>query len=314
LIVKKRIILAGGTGFIGRTLAPVLLTNGYEPVVLTRGIAHENKGIRFLQWNCRDIDNWAELVDGAKAVLNLAGKSVNCRDTTANRREIIDSRVNSVHVLAQAIAQCSDPPEAFVQASSLAIYGDTGDRWCNEDAPQGEDFGADVCRVWEKAFAEIDAQSMRKSVFRIGFAIGPNGGVLEFLTGLTRWFLGGRVGNGRQFVSWIHVSDLNRMFLWAIERSEIEGVFNVCTPNPVTNGVLMRDLRHALHRPWSPPVPTWLSKIGAWIMGTDAKLALTGRRCRPQHFLEKGFEFEFPELRVALADIFHPRVNELGKR
>ena len=302
--MKKRIILAGGSGFIGRTLAPVLLTNGYEPVVLTRGTAREKGGIRFLQWNGRNIDNWAELVDGAKAVLNLAGKSVNCRDNAANRREIIDSRVDSVHVLGQAIAQCSDPPEAFVQASSLAIYGDSGDRWCDEDAPQGEGFGADVCRVWEKTFAEIDSPSMRKSVFRIGFAIGPDGGVLEFLARLARWFLGGRVGNGQQFVSWIHMSDLNRMFLWAILRDDIEGVFNVCTPNPVTNAALMCDLRHALHRPWSPPVPAWLSQIGAWILGTDAKLALTGRRCRPRHFLNSGFEFEFPELRVALADIF----------
>ena len=145
---------------------------------------------------------------------------------------------------------------------------------------------------------------MRKSILRIGFALGPDGGALEMLARLTRFFLGGTVGSGRQFTSWIHIADLNRMFLAAIERDDISGVFNATAPNPVTNAEFMREMRRALHRPWSPPVPALVAHIGSWLMRTEASLALGGRRCTPKHFLERGFEFEFPELRGALEDLF----------
>lgn len=305
--MKTRIILAGGSGFLGQSLSPVLLSKGYEVVVLARNPSQEVGAVRYMQWDGRRIDKWAELLDGAKAVVNLTGKSVNCRYSPANRREIISSRVDSVDALRGAIQNCARPPEAFVQAGSLAIYGDTGDRWCDENAPHGSGFGADVCRVWEEAFNEVDAPNMRKSLLRIGFALGPNGGILEFLARLTRWFLGGRVGSGRQFVSWIHVADLNRMVLWTIERDDIAGVFNATSPNPVTNAELMRELRRVVRRPWSPPVPPPIAQIGAWLMGTEATLALTGRRCTPKGFLERDFRFEFPELREALANIFPKR-------
>jgi uncharacterized protein (TIGR01777 family) len=302
--MKKRIILAGGAGFLGRSLSPLLLSKEYEVVVLTRDPSQEASGVHYVQWDGKKIDRWAKLLDGAKAVVNLTGKSVNCRYSPKNRHEIIGSRVNSVRVLDEAIGKCANPPEAFVQAGSLAIYGDAGDRWSDENAPSGDGFGADVCRVWEEAFSEVEATGMRKSLLRIGFALGPNGGILEFLARLTRWFLGGHVGSGRQFVSWIHVADLNRMFLWAIERDDIAGAINATSPNPVTNDELMRELRRAVHRPWSPPVPALISHIGAWLMGTEASLALTGRRCAPKRFFEKDFQFEFPELRGALKNIF----------
>jgi uncharacterized protein len=302
--MKTRIILAGGSGFLGRSLAPDLIAKGYDVILLTRAGSQTRDRIRCVQWDGRKIDKWAELLDGAKAIVNLTGKSVNCRYTPANRREIIDSRVDSVRVLGEAINNCAQQPEAFVQAGSLAIYGDAGDRWCDENAPFGSGFGADVCRLWEDAFAKIEAPGMRKSLLRIGFALAPNGGILEFLARLTRWFLGGHVGSGRQFVSWIHVADLNRMFLWAIESDDISGFLNATTPNPVTNAKLMRELQRAVHRPWSPPVPALMSYIGAWILGTEASLALTGRRCTPKRFLEKGFDFEFPNLRDALANIY----------
>ncbi|MGH8100479.1 MAG: TIGR01777 family oxidoreductase [Chthoniobacterales bacterium] len=300
----KRIIVAGGSGFLGRSLTPLLVSKGYKIIVLGRGPSREKAGVDFVQWNGATIGRWSELLDGAKAVVNLTGKSVNCRYTPANRREIIDSRVNSVRVLGEAIAKCVHAPEAFVQASSLAIYGDAGDRWCDESTPQGEGFGADVCRLWENALDKIRAPGMRRSVHRIGFALGPNGGILEFLARLTLWFLGGQVGHGQQFISWIHVEDLNRMLLLAIERDDIEGVFNATAPNPVTNAVFMRELRSALHRPWSPPVPAPMAHLGAWVMGTEASLALTGRRCAPKRFLEKGFKFDFPDLRDALRNIY----------
>jgi hypothetical protein len=216
----------------------------------------------------------------------------------------MESRVHSVRVLGEAVSRCHQPPEVWVQASSLAIYGNPGDRWCDEDAPHAEGFSEEVCERWEDEFEKVRAPGMRKIALRIGIVLDKNQGALPILARLTRFFLGGRVGSGRQYVSWIHIADLIRMFLEAIECRELSGVFNVTGPNPVTNAEFMRELRRGLRRPWSPPVPAWATHIGAFLMRTEPSLALTGRRCRPKRFLESGFHFEFPELRGALADLY----------
>lgn len=302
--MKPRVVLAGGSGFLGQALAKTLLGRGYEVVILSRGTQREGTEIRQLHWDGKALGDWWQAVDGAKAIVNLTGRSVNCRHTPEHRREIMESRVNSVRVLGEAVARCSHPPEVWVQASSLAIYGDPGDRWCDEDAPPAEGFSQEVCKRWEGEFETVGAAGMRKVVMRIGIVLDRDDGALPVLGRLTRLFLGGRVGNGRQYVSWIHLTDLIRMFVEAIERPEISGVFNITGPNPVTNADFMRQLRSALHRPWSPPVPAWATQIGAFFMRTEPSLALTGRRCRPRRFLESGFQFEFPELRGALNDLY----------
>jgi uncharacterized protein (TIGR01777 family) len=162
-------------------------------------------------------------------------------------------------------------PEAFVQAGSLAIYGNAGERWCDEEAPHGTGFPVEVCERWEEAFGQVNAPATRKSVLRIGFALGRGGGVIDFLARLTRWFLGGHVGNGRQFISWIHVADLNRMFMQCIEDAQLSGAYNATSPDPVTNAEFMRELRRVLRRPWSPPVPAPIAHLGAWLMGNGSK-------------------------------------------
>lgn len=302
--MKPRVVLAGGSGFLGQALAKALLRKGYEVVVLSRGTHREGGAIRQLHWDGTTLGDWAQSIDGAKAIVNLTGRSVNCRHTPEHRREIMESRVNSVRVLGEAVSCCRQPPEVWVQASSLAIYGDPGDRWCDEDAPQAEGFSEKVCKCWEGEFEKVRPAEIRKVVMRIGIVLDKNEGALPVLARLSRLFLGGRVGSGKQYVSWIHVADLTRMFLEAIERPEIEGVFNATGPNPVTNAEFMRELRHALHRPWSPPVPAWATHIGAFLMRTEPSLALTGRRCTPKRFLENGFRFEFPDLRGALAELY----------
>lgn len=302
--MRQKIIIAGGSGFLGRSLSPVLLSHGYDVVVLGRGAPHRAGSVEHIQWDGKTLGSWAAALDGAKAVVNLTGRIVNCRYTAANRREIMDSRIDSVRVLGAAVEHCAKPPEAFVQSSSLAIYGNAGERWCDEDAPHGDGFSVDVCERWEEAFSKVSAPSMRKSVLRIGFAIGGGGGIIDFLARLTRWFLGGHVGNGRQFVSWIHVADLNRMFMQCIEDAETSGAYNATSTDPVTNAEFMRELRRVLRRPWSPPVPAPFAHLGAWLMGTEASLALTGRRCTPRRFIQRGFTFQFPNLRDALADIY----------
>jgi uncharacterized protein (TIGR01777 family) len=300
----ERLILAGGSGFIGSALAANLTARNCDVVVLTRNPARRDGPIKDVYWDGRTLGPWADYLNGARAVVNLTGRSVNCRHTAKNRREIQESRVNSVTVVGEAIRRCQRPPQVLVQASSLAIYGDPGERICDESAPPGQGFAEETCLLWEKAFNEAPTPDTRRVVLRIGFALGATGGALGVLATLTRYFLGGRVGSGRQYISWLHIEDLNRMILWAIERPDVQGVFNATAPEPVTNAEFMRELRRVLHRPWSPPAPTWTVVIGSWLMRTEPSLALTGRRCVPRRLQEQGFQFEFSVLRRALEDLF----------
>ena len=298
------IVLAGGSGFIGQSLSQFLVSKNFEVIVLTRAESHHHGDVRHVHWDGKTLGDWIEFVNGAFALVNLTGRSINCRHTPENRREIVDSRIDSVRALGQAIGRCAQPPRAFVQLAGVGIYGDKGERICDETTPPGDDFVTEVCEKWETAFAKVEAPATRKVLLRLGVVLGPHGGFLEVLGKLTRWFLGGQVGNGRQYISWIHIADLSRLVLASIESEEVGGVFNATSPNPVTNAEFMRELRRALHRPWSPPVPEFGARIGARLMGTEASLALVSQRCVPKRFLEKGFEFEFPELQTALANIY----------
>lgn len=300
----KRIILAGGSGFVGQALAPVLLANGCQIIVLGRGAAHHEAGVEYLPWDGRTLGDWASALDGAEAIVNLTGKNIHCRHNAENRREIIRSRVDSVRVLGEAIAQCAQPPKVLVQTSGIGYYGDTGNHATDEDAPHGTDFSAEVCQQWEGAFQSLELRGTRKVVLRLGVVLGRTGGALPILEKLTRFFLGGAVGSGRQFISWIHVADAVRMFSTAIEQPEIAGVFNATAPTPVTNSEFMRELRRVLHRPWSPPVPALLARAGAWVMATEGDLALLSNRCVPRRFSVHGFSFQFPTLRDALAALY----------
>jgi uncharacterized protein (TIGR01777 family) len=302
--MKPRIVLAGGSGFIGQSLSPFLVSKNYEVIVLTRAESDDRGAVRHVHWDGQTPGDWLEFVNGAFAVVNLTGRSINCRHTPGNRREIVDSRIDSVRVLGQAVGRCTQPPRAFVQVAGVGIYGDKGELICDETTPPGDDFVSEVCEKWEAAFAKVEALATRKVLLRLGVVLGRNGGFLELLGKLTRWFLGGQVGKGRQYISWIHMADLSRLVLASIEREEIGGVFNATSPNPVTNAEFMRELRQALLRPWSPPVPEFAARLGARLMGTEASLALVSQRCVPKRFLEKSFDFEFPNLRAALANIY----------
>jgi uncharacterized protein len=302
--MKPRIILAGGSGFIGQSLSPFLISKSYEIVVLTRGKSDHRGSIRDAHWDGKTLGEWTQFLNGALGLVNLTGRSINTRHTPEHRREIIDSRVDSVRILGEAINRCAQPPKVFVQIGAVGIYGDKGERVCDETTAPGDDFVSEVCQKWEAAFDSVNSANTRKVLLRLGVVLGRNGGLLQVLGKLTRWFLGGHVGTGRQYVSWIHIADLSRMILQAVEQEKLTGVFNATAPNPVTNAELMRELRRALHRPWSPPVPEFAARMGSWIMGTEASLALVSQRCLPKRFLEKNFEFEFPNLRAALTNIY----------
>jgi len=301
---NKRVVIAGGSGFLGRALAKELLLRNYEVLVLTRSPHGQAGGIKEILWDGKNSGDWIQFLDGAEAVVNLAGRNIKCRYTPDNLRELKASRVDSVQAIAAAIGQVTRPPLVWVQAGAIGFYGDSKDRLCCENTPAGSDKLAEICRPWEAAFNTAPAPDVRRVLLRIGFVLGRDGGALPILAGLTKWFLGGTAGNGGQFISWIHVEDLSRMFIEAIERDELAGTFNAVGPNPVTNREFMRELRGALHRPWSPPAPEWAVKLGSRLMGAEPSLALTGCRVAPKRFLEAGFQFQFAGLLQALKDIY----------
>jgi uncharacterized protein (TIGR01777 family) len=213
--------------------------------------------------------------------------------------------VNSVRAVAEAFHQIQNPPRAWVQASGIGFYGDCGDRLCNENTPHGSDNLSEICRHWESAFDSAGMPKTRRVILRIGIVLGNEGGGLPVMARLTKWFLGGTAGGGGQYFSWIHIADLTRMFIEAIDRGELSGTFNAVAPNPVTNAEFMRELRHALHRPWSPPAPEWAVWIGARLMKTESSFALTSCRCAPKRFLEAGFKFQFPGLPSAMKQLYN---------
>jgi uncharacterized protein (TIGR01777 family) len=309
---RPRIILAGGTGFLGTGLTPVLLNAGYDVTILTRSeSARQGKAtprdadspdpiVRNVRWDARTLGPWAAELDGAAAIVNLVGRTVDCRKTDANKRVILESRVDSVRALGAACATCTNPPPVWVQTSTAHIYGDTGDELLDESSPIGEGFAPMVGTAWEQALQESAPKDCRKVILRISFVLGRNGGPLRTLARIARSFLGGRIGTGRQWISWIHEADLQAVILRANRDERMQGVYVVTSPNPVRNVEFMAALRKAVHRPWSPPVPPMMVRLGAWILRTDPELPLLGRRCVPARLLRENFIFQFPELKNAL--------------
>jgi uncharacterized protein (TIGR01777 family) len=302
--MKGKVVLAGGSGFLGQALADHLKRRGYTAVILTRGSSADKNGITYVHWDGRTLDDsWVREIDGSYAIVNFTGKSVNCLYTKKNREEIIASRLDSVSILKEAVRKSSAPPQAFIQAGSLAIFGDTADV-CDEDAAHGDGFSVSVCQQWEEAFFSETLPKTRQVMLRIGFALGKGGGALGPLQMLARYGLGGPIGSGRQYISWLHMEDLNAMFMESIENEDYKGIFNATGTGPVTNKEFMRVLRKVMNKGWAPPAPATLVKLGAYmIMRADPSLALTGRNCIPKKLLHQGFKFKYTNLEAALRDL-----------
>jgi uncharacterized protein (TIGR01777 family) len=300
----KRVVIAGGSGFIGQALAADLTAHSYQVIVLTRSAQHARPHCTYVEWDGKTVGAWASYLEGADAVINLAGRNVNCRYTPANRREIRESRINAVRAVGQAIAACAQPPRVLIQSSTTAMYIQTDDALLDESSKPATGFSPDTAVMWEQAFDSIPTPRTRRVLLRISFVLGRTGGALQTLQRLARWFMGGQVGSGQQWISWIHIKDLCRIARFAIENDNVRGLYHATAPNSVTNKQFMRTLRQAVHRPWSPPVPRWAVGLGSWLMRTESELALRGRRCVPRRLLDLGFDFDFPNLPSALADLY----------
>ncbi len=297
---KGRVVIAGGSGAVGRALIALLRERGYEPLVLSRS-ERPVKGARVVRWNGRDLGMWKAEVEGAAAVVNLAGAPIMSRWTPKAKARILRSRVDSTTALGRAVAASINPPRAWVNASAVGWYGNTGSKEVSEASPNGKGFLAEVARAWEAAVDALQVDRTRKVKVRFGFVLGKDG-AFPLLARLTKLFLGGALGSGRQFVSWVHARDLARMMVWAIEGS-FEGVLNGTAPRPATNSELMAALRRHLRRPFAPAAPGCAVEMLSQLGGPPAELVLWGQRAVPALALAHGFEFEFPTLDAALTDL-----------
>lgn len=294
-----KVVIAGGTGALGRRLADDLADRGHDVVILTRSPRPGRH--RQVGWDGRTVQAWAgELAEAA--VVNLAGEPVDRRPTRANIALLTSSRVEPTRALAEAAARLASPVPVWIQASTLAIHGDSGEQPLDERSPaaDGPPQMAGVASAWEDAAAGLNAA--RTVVLRTGIVLDRDTPALDRLVGLVRWGLGGRIGNGRQWVSWISITDWLAIVRWSLEEP-VRGIVIASSPNPVRNAELMATLRRALHRPPAPPTPGFAVRLGAVLLRTDPALALTGRRARPARLLDAGFEFSYPKLDAALHEL-----------
>jgi len=307
-----KIVIPGGSGHIGTILARVFHGEGHEVVVLSRLPAVTRW--RTIHWDGATLGAWRREVDGSDVVINLAGRSVNCRYTGANRREILQSRVSSTEVVGRAIAEATRPPRVWLQASTATIYAHRYDAANDEytgvlggdepAAPSSWRFSIDVARAWEQAFDKAVTSRTRKIALRSAITMIPDaGGPFAALYGLARHGLGGRFGDGRQFVSWIHHEDFVAAVRWLIDRDDMDGIFNVAAPNPLPNREFMKILRETCHVSIGLPSAAWMLEVGAAVLGTETELLLKSRRVIPVRLLEHGFRFTYPDWTSAARDL-----------
>lgn len=307
-----KVVIPGGAGQVGSMLARAFVSDGHEVVVLSR--QPQQAPWRMVVWDGRTLGDWTNELEHANVVINLAGRSVNCRYTAANCRAIIDSRVDSTRVLGMAIARTKRPPPLWLQASTATIYAHrydapndeaTGILGGNEPGvPETWRFSIDVATQWEKALDEAFTPQTRKVKLRSAMTMSPDaGGVFDTLLGLVRRGLGGRSGDGHQFVSWIHEEDFVRAIYWLIEHKEVDGAVNLAAPNPLPNAEFMRILREAWGISFGLPATDWMLEVGAVFMRTETELILKSRRVVPKRLLQQGFTFKFPEWLEAAQDL-----------
>lgn len=305
---RKTIVIAGGSGFLGVSLAYHLLSARFDVIILSRNRPRAEGEWGFVPWDARTLGDWQSAIDGSAAIVNLVGRTVDCRKTPDHCDEILRSRIEATQVLGAAMRSVTAPPPIWVQMSTAHIYGDPPTVTCSEESPLGYGLAPDVARAWESQFADSVLPTQRGVVLRTSFVVGKDRGsgcgALSRLRLITRFGLGGRIGSGRQGISWIHEKDMNRIFERAIIDSSMEGAYFASSPNPVSQAEFMRALRRSLRVPIGLPATESMARFGArWLLHTDPDLGLYGRYVVPQRLVDGGFEFEYAGLDRALANL-----------
>lgn len=316
----SRIVIAGGSGFLGTVLSRHFAEAGWEVVVLARK-PRLSQIVRTVVWDGETVGLWARELEGAVALVNLAGRSVNCRYHTRNRRLILDSRINSTRVLGEAIARCANPPRVWLNSSTATIYRHTfGPAWDESGeigaTPEAKDaFSVEVATAWERVFSEARMPGTRRIAMRSAMVLGHGGNsIFPVMKLLVRSGLGGAMGGGRQFVSWIHEHDFCRAVEWLIAHDELSGAINVAAPNPVTNREMMRTLCKVCRIPFGLPAPRCTLEVGAFLLRTETELIIKSRRVVSARLPKSGFQFHFSRIEDAFQDLTDGKETEAAIR
>ena len=301
---KGKVIIAGGSGFLGQALASSLLKDGYEVVILGRSEKTDLHG-KFVHWDAKNIGDWSKELEGAIALFNLAGRSIDCRYTEKNKALILNSRIDSTKALGEAIKKCEEPPKVWLNASTATVYKDIrGDLKPHDENSEtdAEGFAEDVGRAWEKAFFDASNEGVRQVAMRISIVLGEGGGAFPVMRRLTKLGLGGRQGPGTQWISWLHIDDWVGIAKFLMKNYATSGPVNLAAPNPVTNQEFMR----CMCKQFAPlgigfPAPTPAIYLGGIFMGTEPDLVLKSRKVISRVLAEQKFDFKFPQIGKALS-------------
>ncbi len=307
-----KIVIPGGSGQVGQLLARHFIAQNHEVVILCRG-ANVPAG-RAVSWDGRTFEAWAKEIDGADVVINLAGRTVNCRYTKENLQQMMDSRVDSTRAVGQAIEKAASPPKLWLQMSTATIYAHrfdapndeaTGIIGGNEsDVPGYWGYSVEIAKNWEKTLNEANTPSTRKVALRTAMVMSPDReGIFDVMSRLVRFGLSGSAAGGKQFVSWIHDRDFIRAIDYLITHEDMDGAVNIASPGPLPYNAFMRAMRDSWGMPVGLPAMKWMLEIGAWAMRTDTELVLKSRRVVPGRLVDKGFVFDFPQWSEASKDL-----------
>ena len=299
----NKLIIAAGTGFLGEVLINHFKVKFSEIVILTRGKSQKIDGIKYVNWNAKTFSGWETELENAEVLINLAGKSVDCRYTEKNKKEILLSRIQSTKILNKAILNCKNPPKHWLNSSTATIYRFSLDKQMDEiNGEIGNDFSMNVAQSWEKAFFKIDTPKTLKTALRTSIVLGKNGGAFIPLKTLAKIGLGGKQGKGNQFISWIHEDDFANAIDFIIQ-NEMVGVVNIVSPEPISNAEFMKKLQNAVGIPFGIPISTFLLNIGSFIIRTETELVLKSRNVIPKKLVENGFKYKFANIDTAFQNL-----------
>lgn len=305
----NKIVLAGGNGYLGGVLAKHFSSIADEVIILSRKPKAIEGNIKTILWDGKTEGNWVNNLNGASLMVNLCGKNVNCRYNDKNRQEIINSRVLPTNLLNRVIEQLERPPLLWINITSATIYRHAEDQAQDEITGEiGYGFSIDVCKIWEETFFQVTNPKTRKIALRLGIVLGRKDGAFPRLLNLVRLGMGGKQGDGMQYVSWIHEQDVALSIEWLLDQKEIKGVVNCTAPDAIKNNELMKSLRKVYGVPFGLPAPAWLLEIGAKIIGTETELILKSRWVKPSVLLNSGFKFQYGFIDNAIHDILSLRI------
>lgn len=295
-----KIIIAAGTGFLGKNLKKYFTEKGHQVYILTRNPKYINE----IYWDAKTLGEWKNILENADVVINLAGKSVDCRYTDRNKKQIYSSRIESTKVLQQAVDQCTEKPKIWLNASSATIYIHSETQLnTEENGIIGDDFSMNICKSWESEFFKGKTENVRKVALRTSIVLGNNGGAFPKLKMLTKFGLGGKQGIGAQNVSWIHIQDFCRAVEFIIAHENISGEINVTAPNPLSNQEFMKKLRKEMKIPFGLNAPIWQLEIASVFLQTETELLLKSRNVYPEKLIKNGFEFSYPTVESAFKNL-----------